>query len=403
MTIGKRPLRVTLLKLPDLFDLERDWRDLEGRSDRSFFVSWSWIGAWLRALPSSTRLELLRVESQGSTVALGILVSNLVKRHRVFSSRALFLNSTGNPELDQLTIEYNGLLCERGFEMDAARSCVEYLASHDDWDEWFIDGLHGVGPTRDVTVPGVRWVTRRQTKCHYVDLESLRRAGGHYLDLLGANTRYNIRRSIREFEKVGPLVLECASTQEQASTFLARLKPLHQAYWQAKGQPGSFANSFFDDFHAHLVRTLFAEGLIQLLELRAGNEAIGYLYNFVDRGRVYNYQSGYNYSLCPNTQGRPGLIAHAYAVEFNRAQGHTHYEFMAGDTRYKQALGVGQSDMFWFVAQRTRLKFLIEDRLRSAWIRINGFVSEVRNRRRQVVVALSNQSKSRPAAAQRLK
>ncbi len=398
MTIRHPPLIVTLLRLPDLTDVEREWRDLEDRSDRSFFVSWSWMGAWLRALPPSTHPELLRVELPGRTVALGILIRGLIKRHRVLSSRALFLNSTGNPDLDEITMEYNSLLCERGLELEAMRSCIEYLVSREDWDEWFIDGLHSVDPTQNVPVPRVRWVMRRRTKCHYVDLKSLRGSEGHYVDLLGANTRYNIRRSIREYEKVGALVLECASTQERASTFLSRLKLLHQAYWRAKGLPGSFSNSFFDDFHARLVRTLFAEGLIQLLELRAGDNAIGYLYNFVDRGRVYNYQSGYNYSLCPYAQGRPGLIAHAYAVEFNRAQGHSCYEFMAGDTRYKQDLGVGSNDMFWLVAQRTRLKFLVEDQLRSAWFRAHGFVSEVRKHRRQA--AARTQSKS-PSAAER--
>ncbi len=387
MTTSNRPLRVTLLKLPNLTELERDWSDLESRSNRSFFVSWAWIGAWLRALPSNIHPELLRVELEGRTAALGILVRKSVKRSLVLSSRALFLNSTGNPNLDEITMEYNGLLCESGLELEAVQRCVEYLTSQGDWDEWFVDGLHGVDLTQNATVPGVRWVTRRQTKCHYVDLESLRRSGGHYLDLLGANTRHNIRRSIREYEKIGPLVLESASTQEQATTFLGGLKPLHQEYWQAKGLPGSFAYSFFDDFHTSLVRTLFDEGLIQLIQLRAGDDTIGYLYNFVDRGRVYNYQSGYDYSLCPGTQGRPGLIAHAYAVEFNCAQGQTRYEFMAGDTRYKQDLGVGYSDMFWLVAQRSRLKFLVEDRLRSAWIRTNGLVSDLRKQKRAAVTS----------------
>jgi CelD/BcsL family acetyltransferase involved in cellulose biosynthesis len=112
------------------------------------------------------------------------------------------------------------------------------------------------------------------------------------------------------------------------------------------------------------VRSLFADGSIQLLCLRAGSEIVGYIYNLVDRGRVYNYQSGFNYDLCPKQNGRPGLVAHAYAVEFNRAQGHLCYDFMAGDSEYKQSLGVGSTDMIWLVAQRTRLRFLLEDGLR---------------------------------------
>lgn len=364
MTICARALGVTLERLSAPGEVERDWRELESRSDRSFFRSWSWIGAWLGALPSAIRPELLRVTSEGRTVALGVLVRRRLRRHGVLLSRALFLNSTGDPDLDEITIEYNGLLCERGFEQEAARACIEFLLSRDDWDEWFLEGLQDPGLSDRVPASGVRWVVRRQSKCHHVDLEALRSSGGEYLGLLGSNTRHNIRRSVREYEKLGPLVLESADTAEQVSAFFSGLRQLHQAYWQAKGLSGSFANPFFVEFHAHLVRTLFAEGSIQLLRLRAGNDIIGYLYNFVDRGRVYNYQSGFDYSLCPKPYGRPGLVAHAQAVELNRRLGHLFYEFMAGDSQYKQALGVNATDMVWLVAQRTRFRFWLEDCLR---------------------------------------
>ena len=192
-----------------------------------------------------------------------------------------------------------------------------------------------------MSLGGARWVTRRRSKCHYVDLEALRRSGGEYLGLLGSHTRYNVRRSIREYEKLGPLVLESAASPEQASAFLSGLRQLHQAYWQQKGLPGSFANPFFNEFHAELIRSHFAEGAIQLLRMSAGKAVLGYLYNFVDQGRVYNYQSGYDYELCPKQYSRPGFVTHVYAVEFNRTAGHHIYDFMAGDSEYKQTLGLG--------------------------------------------------------------
>jgi len=380
MTVGVGHPRVTLAGLPLPGEVERDWRELETRSDRSFFASWSWIGAWLSALPSNIRPELLRVESQGRTIALGVLVRRFLRRHGVFSSRALFLNSTGDPRLDEITIEYNGLLCERGFEHEAAQACIDFLLSRDDWDEWFLDGLQDSGLSRRVPAREVDWALSRQAKCHHVDLEVLRRSGGEYLALLGSNTRHAIRRSIREYEKLGPLVLENAATPEQAAAFLSGLTQLHQAYWQAKGLSGSFANPFFVEFHGRLLRSLFAEGSIQLLHLRAGNQSVGYLYNFVDRGRVYNYQSGFNYALCPHSHGHPGLVAHSYAVEFNRTLGHRFYEFMAGEGQHKQTLALGSTDMVWLVARRPRLNFLLEDCLR--WVRARTLqtFSEVRKK-----------------------
>ena len=391
-------LCVTLAGLPLPGEVERDWRELEARSDRSFFTSWSWIGTWLSALPSNIRPELLRVQSQGRTVALGVLVRRFLRRHGVFSSRALFLNSTGDPRLDELTIEYNGLLCERGFEQEAAQACVEFLLSRDNWDEWFLDGLQDAGLANRGPVDGVRWVSSRHAKCYYVDLGALRRSGGEYLSLLGSSTRHNIRRSIREYEKLGPLVLETASSPEQASAFLSGLRQLHQAHWQAKGLPGSFANPFFVEFHQRLMSSLFSDGSIQLLHLRAGNQSVGYLYNFVDRGRVYNYQSGFNYPLCPNPHCHPGLVAHAYAVELNRTLGHGFYEFMAGDGQHKQALGVGSTDMVWLVARRLRPRFLLEDCLRWVRARTMRTLSEMRKNRGAAVRAIAGPENGSAAA-----
>ena len=378
MTTAAQSLYVTLAPLPGLDEAERDWRALESRSDRSFFISWGWIGAWLAALPSSIRPELLRVWSQGRIVAMGVLVPRLLRRHGVFLSRALFLNSTGHPDLDALTIEYNGLLTECGFERAAVRACVAFLLSRDDWDEWFLNGLGDPGLFQSAN--SVHWVSSRQSTCRNVDLAALRRGGGAYLDLLGSNTRHNIRRSIREYEKFGSLALESAANPEQAATFLDGLVQLHQSYWQTKGQPGAFANPFFVEFHTRLVRSLFAEGAIQLLALRAGTETVGYLYNFVDRGRVYNYQAGCDYELGTKSYGRPGLVVHAYAVEFNRSEGHLLYDFMAGDSQYKQALGLGSTTLHWLVAQRPRFRFLVEDGLR--WIRAQAIstLSEMRKK-----------------------
>src|SRR6185295_8626016 len=122
--------------------------------------------------------------------------------------------------------------------------------------------------------------------------------GGDYLESLGKNTRYNIRRSLKEYRRLGEPTLEEAGSVTQALEYLEHLSALHQSYWRGKGLPGSFANGFFDTFHSRLVETRFDEGVIQLLRVSVGDVVIGYLYNFVYRGRVYNYQTGLNYGAC---------------------------------------------------------------------------------------------------------
>ena len=59
-----------------------------------------------------------------------------------------------------------------------------------------------------------------------------------------------------------------------------------------------------------LLEAAFARGETQLLAIDAGPRRIGYIYNFLYRGRVYNYQSGFDYQVC-DKHNRPGLVAHA--------------------------------------------------------------------------------------------
>lgn len=358
-------IAVTLGDLPPLAQLQKTWRAREARAESSFFQSWQWIGVWLESLPRHITPWLLHVQRGGVTVGLGILTRREIVRYGLLRSHALFLNDTGDPALDEITIEHNGFLAERGNDAVVTRACVEFLLrEYSDWDELFLDGLRQPDLVEVLALDRARLRSVSRCQCYFVDLDALRRTGGDYLSLLGKNTRYSIRRSVRAYEKRGALHLEQAASVSQAHEFLDRLRHFHQRYWLQKGMPGSFANSFFTDFHTRLIKQGVDAAAIQMLRLTAGDHEVGYLYNFVYRGRVYNYQSGFDYDLV-GTHGRPGLVCHALAVEHNVKQGHAVYDFMAGDSDYKKNLGTASETMTWSVIQQARLKFRIEDALRT--------------------------------------
>jgi len=110
--------------------------------------------------------------------------------------------------------------------------------------------------------------------------------------------------------------------------------------------------------------------VIQLARLRVGERAAGYLYNLVYRGHVYHYQSGIDYDI--DSRLSPGLVCQEYAVEFNQQRGHRIYDFMAGELKYKNDLATGSTEMLWLVLQQPRLKFRIEEWLRSCKARLRG-------------------------------
>jgi CelD/BcsL family acetyltransferase involved in cellulose biosynthesis len=356
-------ITVEFIRSPAVAPLEREWRDLEQRSDGSFFTSWSWIGCWLHALGADVDLRLLRAVQDGRTVGLGLLTRRSKRRHGIILSNRLCLNSTGDAHSDAIWVQCNGFLLDRRLSDSLARRMLDHLLTVDrSWDELVMAGPSTVPSWSPQSAPGLRASIDARPDYH-VDLTNVR-ARGDYLELLGSETRAHIRRSGREYQKLGEVTVRVAGTATEATAFLAALKALHQPYWIARGQPGAFASLYFEQFHDRLLHTGFSRGEIQLLGIEVDGKPLGYLYNFVYRGRVYNYQSGFDYNLCEN-HNRPGLVSHARAIEFNAACGHSAYDFLAGADQYKRALGTRVSSMSWVVLQRRRWRFRLEDAMRA--------------------------------------
>jgi CelD/BcsL family acetyltransferase involved in cellulose biosynthesis len=347
--------------------LQADWLALESRSEASFFTAWSWIGVWLDTLPPTVQPRLLQARRGGQIVGLALVVDG-PPRQRFglrFCSTA-FLHATGRPELDILTVEHNDFLLDRD-HAPAARAAMlgHWLAQLRGVTEVTLPGLAGGGWPADTAQTSGRKVTREDwvRRSYAVDLPAVREAGGDFLKLLSANTRAQIRRSMKEYGRLGALTLEAATTVAQGLDWLDRLAALHQAHWVAQGEPGAFSNAFFTRFHRTLVERHLLEGGVQLLRVAVGEQDLAYLYSFVRGGRVYFYQSGLEYGLIEK-HARPGLVAHVLAAQHNAAQGHRVYDFMAGESRYKVNLATLDEQMTWTTLRTPAWRFDLEAALR---------------------------------------
>lgn len=358
-------MNVVMEKIGTLSALEKEWTDLETRADASFFISWVWIGTWLHTLPGDIETYFIRVTSNGRTLALTILVRNQIRRHWFIGSNALFLNSTGDPGYDEITIEYNSILAEKSLENDCYKAILEFLGqANKSYDEIYLDGCIKSPPESSIAKGRSELIVRDYQEYHFVDLESLRKKNVEYIDQLSSNTRQQIRRSIRAYEKVGKVRIDVADTHEDARKYLQGLQELHQTYWEDKGEPGSFSNKYFLLFHESLVTRRFDPEYIQLMKISAGEQQIGFLYNFKYRGHVYNYQSGFNYNVADRLN-KPGLVSHYLAVIHNTKSGENIYDFMAGALQYKKSLGTHSDRMAWIVIQKKHTRFMVESFLKS--------------------------------------
>ena len=360
-------VRARLEPVDDLDRLGEAWCALERHSEPSFFRSWGWIGCWLRHLPAG-RQPLAAITTKGAEiVGLGAFVPFRRRRHWIVPARALHLHECGEPALNSLFIEHNGLVAKRVHANVVWAAMLGLVGRDGGWDEVDLGGMER--HTAELSIEAARArrcpvVVRAQKRAAHLDLAALRRSGGRFADALSRNTRHQLMRARGLYAAMGPLSLRAASSADEALAMLEQLKALHQRSRRRRGQPGCFATPIFETFHRALIRDRFRYGEIQLLRAAAGNQAIGYLYNFAYGDRIYAYQSGFDYAA--DGRLKPGLLTHALAIERAVREGYATYDFMAGENRLKASLASHWRDIVWLRVQRRSAAFWLERGLAGA-------------------------------------
>ncbi|WP_404362214.1 GNAT family N-acetyltransferase [Marinobacter sp.] len=353
-------------------DLRDDWLDLEGRASPTVFLSWQWLGHWLHVY--QPRASVLRVTQGERLIGLGLVVETDERRHGVMKSRCLRLHQTGHKLLDQIWIEYNGFLAERGQEEVVAEACLRYLCnSMPDWDEFIIGAIDAEEAERYARITGLHKHLRWEAPCFGVDLDHLRRAGGRYLDTLSRNTRHQINRCHRLYQQQGEVRLLRPDSIEGALAVFDRIGPRHLERWGGGPDQSGFANPDFVRFHRELIRFQWPDGGVDLVSLMAGDEEIASFYNLVYNQVVYFYLGGIEAET--DNRLKPGLLGHSLCIEDYRHHGFHYYDFMGGDERYKSNLGNLHRNLVQVSLQRARFKLKLEDvarRARNRWIREAG-------------------------------
>lgn len=365
-------LTVTCEAVPELSSLRREWLDLEARAQASVFLSWQWVGHWLHLYRPT--VHLLRVRQDGRTLGLGLVVEAEERRHGVLRSKCLRLHQTGHPLLDQIWIEYNGFLAERGREQSVAAACLDYLCREmRNWDEFVVGAIDADEAEAYARHTGLFHHVRWSAPCYGVDLNDLRRHGQPYLDTLSRNTRYQIRRSARLYEAQGDIRLVRPDTLAEALAMFDRIGPRHLQRWGEGPDQSGFANPDFVLFHREMIRAQWPEGGVDLVSLTVGEREVAAFYNLLYNQVVYFYLGGIEVEN--DNRLKPGLLGHSLCIEDYRHHGFHYYDFMGGNERYKQNLGQRHRNLVQLSLQRGRLKLRLEHMARKArqkWLREEG-------------------------------
>ncbi len=323
--------------------IPRWWPALfDAAANASPFLSPAFVETWIEVFSGPFSGRWISWYDGDTCVAGTVLLSRRSKRGPV-PVRLLVIGTGAEDGVNSPWIEYNDVLCRTGYEDQVADSLAGVLAAME-WDRLYLPGFAAGSVLQRVfkgRLPGFRESSPKPSL--FLPL-----AGGgaeSYERALSKNTKGQLRRSLKLYAERGAVKLTAAATQDESVAFLEGLAEHHRALWRRRGGGGGFRTDDIMRFHRGLVARGQEASYVDLVRATAGGAAIGYLYNYVYQGKVYFYQSGFEYEADPKI--KPGLCTHALAIEHYGALGLSEYDFLAGDARYKRSLARGERTLYW--------------------------------------------------------
>lgn len=335
-------LRLELLDcVRDYAQIERVWKPLSEISHCSYFLSWGWVQNWLQTLPKAIPIKLA-VLFNGDTARCAFFLGSTPAKRGQSSAKIYYLNRTGNENYDRVYVGQNAVL-QAAPHTCTLQQIVDCLPGA--WEEMQFEAIAPSGSlAHNLGTPYEAIVSSRQPS-PYVDLNAVRTDPGGHLALLQPNVRGQVKRAIRLYESRGELRSEVAKSLSRAMEIYEELIALHREWWRKRQQRGSFDFDYFRLFHRRLIENRFSAGEIQLVRVRCGDITVGCLYNFVFRGTVYFYESGFAFE--EDNRMKPGYICHVEAIRHFTRAGYSKYDFLPGVEGYKQRLATHQDQVVW--------------------------------------------------------
>ena len=347
--IGPSMLKLRVLEAKDQSMALALWRALEQRVGAApLMASEAWTRTWLANYGETVRSRFLLAEDQGQLRGICLYTESSDRKAPLLSLQTRHLGTAGDPVSESAVVEYNSFLVEPVFRPAFIDAISHWLLTQAGGDIVQLDGF----TQEEAHELTAHWPTveTRERESKYLDLSVIRTQGGELIDTLGRSTRANLRKRLREY---GDLQLEWAESLDAANNIFSELIELHQARWQADGQPGAFASPRFAAFQRGLVAELFPQGRCVAFRVRHQGTTVGCLFLLVDRGRMLDYLSGLaSFDQKPS----PGLVAHYLCQCEALKRGFTAYDFLVGDKRHKDNLSTHCQTLTWTRLVRPTLK-----------------------------------------------
>lgn len=347
---------VQTVERDDEFDaLEPGWeRLLAGAAHPNPCLSWRWCRLWWEIYRrDGDRLQLLCFRDDDELVGVLPLYVQAERRELRFLG-------TGEPEAAEVSSEFQDVL-SAGYTpevLEAAFTGWLEGGGHE-WRTVRFERVTG-RPVVDLALRHTHRAMIRKRDLGYRYTAMLPGSWEEYLEGRTARFRNRLRRARRLVAEDGwsSALVEAG----EAAGAMTELTALHEAYWQARGRPGAFADERFREFHRRLLEDWLPAGRAWLLRLACDGRTAGVVYGFRAGAHWYYYQSGFDIETYGDDS--PGVIAHADLIARAIDAGAASYDFMLGGKssykRYYAAAAAPVRQLDAAITARGRLALRLE-------------------------------------------
>ena len=354
---GMRPVSARRLELAfypgrEARDVFEQWRALEMQiGDDSLMCSADWTQTWLTHYGDLVPHRFAVARADGKVCGVCLLTAGVAQKDGPFPVRSVHVGTAGEPDADNVCVEYNRLLIDEGLHAEFVHILTAHLAAEAAWDEIRLDGF--ARSDAEALFDQCRLFQVREAAAFYHDLAAARDSGSTVLEQLGYATRKNIRKNLKAY---GKLQIEWAESVQHAEHIFDEMVRLHQARWTSAGEPGAYASRRFYAFHQALLRRLVPQQRAVMFRVRCGTETVGCVQMFIDRNRALSYQGG---SAAYEGKLSPGLVVDYLCMEECLRRGLDAYDFLCGGSHHKQKLSTSSTSLVWARLRRPRAKFFV--------------------------------------------
>lgn len=316
----------------ELLAPEWDWL-LEQSDQRVFFLRSAWNRLWWRLLrPPDSQLFIITCrDEQGALFGLAPFYLRQRRTAGIPHLRELLFLGTG---VYAQTSEYLDVVARHGFERQVAEAIVECLERSNDWDRLCLKEIPASSAILVHLVAGLGEDTKIEVcnRSYYIDTtvdwETFVRG-------LRNSARHNVLRRTRRLLSLHDCSLRLVETADELGPAMDALVRLHQARWQSKGEPGTFALPGVEEFLKEAMRISLSERRLGLTTLEVDGAIAAVRLDFLDNHVAHAFQAGFDPAYANDGLGSVmnGLCIGAYLEDDSVHE----YDLMGGNAQYKEA------------------------------------------------------------------